>query len=53
MNIGQHDQIMEAMKDLATIVRNHYQELIKAGFTSEEALQLTVAFQRDVMLSSK
>ncbi|WP_165861446.1 hypothetical protein [Paenibacillus paeoniae] len=47
MNIAHQDQLVEAIKDLAFLTRTHYDNLIKAGFTPSEALQLTIAFQRD------
>lgn len=49
MNVGQRDQLVEAMKDLAFVAKEHYDKLIKAGFEPHQAMQLTIAFQRDLI----
>ena len=53
MNIAQMDQALEAMRDLSILVRKHYEEMIKAGFTEEQALQLTVSMQLTMLGQGK
>ena len=45
MNIGQKDQLMQAMGDLARIAWEYYSKLLKAGFNADQALKLTVSYQ--------
>lgn len=49
MNTGQKDQLIEAIKDMAFVMKEHYDKLISVGFGHEQALQLTIAFQRDML----
>ncbi|WP_164764306.1 hypothetical protein [Paenibacillus illinoisensis] len=45
MNIGQKDQLIQAMSDLALMAWEYYTKLVMAGFTVEQALTLTVSYQ--------
>lgn len=53
MNIGQFDQYKAALVEMALIVREHYLQMVKAGFTPQEAIQLSIDFQRDLMTGGK
>lgn len=41
--------MIEAIKDMAFVVKEHYDKLVQAGFDPTQAMQLTVAFQRDMI----
>ena len=43
------DQLKSATKDLAPVIRTHYESLIAAGFTEAEALIFTISFQSVVL----
>lgn len=45
MNIGSFDQMKESLKDIAAILMEHYNQMLKAGFNEKQALQLTIGFQ--------
>lgn len=49
MNVGQQDQLFEAIKDLASTLFKYYSELIKQGFTPADAIRLTVGMQQNLM----
>lgn len=46
------ERMAEMQKDLAYHVRNYYETLLVNGFTKEEALALSIAWQ-DAMTGSK
>lgn len=52
MNVGQFDQMKEAMKDLSALLFDHYSCMLKAGFDPKQALQLTIGFQGTFFPSS-
>lgn len=39
------DQLQAMLRDLAPVVRSYYEKLLEQGFTPEEALTITIAFQ--------
>lgn len=49
MNIGQFDQALEAIKDIARLTKAHYDNLIKSGFSAQEALYLSGEFQKNII----
>lgn len=49
MHIGQRDQLVEALNDMAFVVKQHYDKLIQAGFEPYQAMQLTISFQHDII----
>jgi hypothetical protein len=53
MNIGQFDQMIEGIKDLAKATKVHYDNLIKSGFNQQEALWLSSEFQKNIMNGNK
>ncbi|MNW20903.1 hypothetical protein D3C71_2215240 [compost metagenome] len=44
-NIGRFDQLMASLADIAAMMFQYYDHCIKAGFTAEQALALTISFQ--------
>lgn len=48
MNISDLDQIFMALKDIASFVKKYHTELKEQGFTDEEALKLTIAYQTSI-----
>jgi len=48
-NIGSFDQMMAAVTDIALVTKKYYDECVKAGFSAEQALALTVSFQTVVL----
>jgi hypothetical protein len=53
MNVGERDQFQSALNDLATILRDHFQRMLQAGFSPSEALQLTINLQASILLNSQ
>lgn len=53
MNVGKYDQFREAMKDIAVVLMNHHKQMLKVGFTPDQALNLTMSFQRDMVTGSQ
>jgi len=51
MNSQDVEQMQAGMRDLAKLLHEHFLRLVAQGFTREEALQFTLAFQH-TMLSS-
>lgn len=49
MNIGQLDQLLAAIVDLAKITKKYYETLIGQGFSKQEALYLTAEFQSSIL----
>lgn len=39
------DQIAAGFKDLAAVLWSHYENMLEVGFSPEQALNLTIAFQ--------
>lgn len=50
---AQMDQFLRAMKDVARMARSCYVELVESGFSSQEAMQLVMSWQRDVMAGAQ
>lgn len=47
------DQLLRAVKDVATVVRGYHQALLEAGFAPAEALALTVSYQQTILTAGK
>lgn len=47
------EQLVEAVNQLATIVRNYYDALKQRGFSDKDALQLSIAYQNAIINLSK
>jgi len=43
------EQLQAALRDIATLLFDHYTRLIKQGFSTQEALQLTIAMQHSLL----
>lgn len=50
---AQMDQFLRAVKDVARMARSYYVELVESGFSSQEAMQLVMSWQRDVMAGAQ
>ena len=49
MNPQELEQMQAALRDLSTILFDNMARLVLAGFSREEALQLTIALQHTMM----
>lgn len=47
--IGAFDQLDATLRDFAPVIYNYKKNLEEQGFTSEEAMQLVIAFQQSVL----
>lgn len=52
MNIGDKDQAMMALLDMADLTRQYFVKLIAAGFSEDQALTLTINWQNALVTSS-
>lgn len=43
------DQLLRAVVDIAKVMRVYYVALIEEGFSNEEALRVTMAYQRTIL----
>lgn len=43
------EKIMEGVNEFATVIRAYYDALINKGFTAEQALALTIEYQKGLL----
>lgn len=48
MNIHQLDQMDAMLRDIAGLVRNYHEKLVKAGFTDEQAFELVKDYHKSI-----
>ncbi|MCM3141675.1 hypothetical protein [Brevibacillus sp. MER 51] len=53
MNLGQFDQLVTALGEMAVTMANYMKKLESEGFTRQEAFQLCVRLQTDLITSNK
>jgi hypothetical protein len=52
MNVGNQDQLLAGLRDMAETMRSYYQYLLKQGFTDVEALQIVINWQASIMVNT-
>jgi hypothetical protein len=53
MNIGNYDQIVTALGEMAVTLAEYMRKLEKEGFTRQEAFQLCLRLQTDLIIGGK
>ena len=48
MNVHELDQMVAAIRDIAKVLFEHNKRLKEAGFTEEEALEMTIKLQNEL-----
>jgi hypothetical protein len=49
MNYEQMEALLKTVTQMSAIVKQYYEQLIGAGFNEEQALSLTMSFQKSMM----